>query len=306
MDFASKKILVVGGSGFIGGHLVHKLQQCDAEITVVGHKDRAINKLNYIQADLANKQTLLLLKKIQYDYVFNLGGYIDHTPYFNGGRKVIEQHYIGLLNLLDSLDRTNLKGFVQIGSSDEYGNNPSPQSEDMREQPISPYSLAKVSASHLIQTLANTENFPGTVLRLFLVYGPGQDDKRFLPKMIKGCLNDQTFPTSEGKQLRDFCYVDDVVDAMLLAATHKNAHGEIINIASGIPISIHDVTEMVRGEIGSGNPQYGQFPYRKGENMSLYADISKAMKLLDWQPTTSFNEGLQKTIEHYKELVCMS
>ena len=212
---SSDRILVLGGTGFIGRHLVKRCLKEAASVTCLGltgisNEKKFIQNVEILQADVADKKQLQsTLRDKTYDYVFNLGGYIDHIQYFKGGgRRVIENHFVGLLNIIDCIDIKNLKGFVQIGSSDEYGNAPSPQNETMREKPISPYSLAKVAASHFIQMLYRTEGFPGVVLRFFLVYGPGQDDKRFLPQIVKGCLSNTEFKTSEGKQLRDFCYIN--------------------------------------------------------------------------------------------------
>lgn len=300
------KILIAGGSGFIGRHLADRCSEYTSHITCLGLTGsyggrRKSRGMRFIQADIGNrKQLKSALKDNSFDYVFNLGGYIDHTPYFKEGRKIIESHFTGLMNLIDCLDIKKLKGFVQTGSSDEYGSAPAPQKEDMRETPISPYSFAKAAASHFIQMLSNTEGFPGVVLRLFLVYGPMQDGKRFLPHIINECLKDKSFKTSEGRQLRDFCYVEDAVEAMIKAAVLPSAKGHIINVASGAPVSIRQVTEKVVRLAGGGKPLWGAHPYRKGENMALYADISLAKNLLRWKPETTFEKGLKKTMEYYK------
>lgn len=300
------RILIVGGTGFIGRHLA---ERCLKETPFVsclslgGHdKGPFLQNIEIIKDDISDKEQLhTALRGRKFDYVFNLGGYIDHTPYFKGGRKVIESHLIGLLNLLDCLDTKCLKGFVQIGSSDEYGNSPAPQKETMREHPISPYSLAKTAAARFIQMLYHTEDFPGTVLRFFLVYGAGQDEKRFVPQIIRGCLKDEEFKASEGNQLRDFCYIDDVVDAMVRAAIFTSSKGHVINIASGIPISIKEMIQKIMGLTGGGRPLWGAYPYRRGESMELYADISLAKKLLGWDPVIPLDEGLRKTIEYYRQ-----
>ena len=302
----SDKILVVGGSGFLGKHLVRRCLRDTRFVSCIGlsrNKKGFFEDIEVINVDINNKDVLwAILNKKSFDYIFNLGGYIDHTNYFNGGRKVIETHFVGLLNILDCIDVKSLKGFVQIGSSDEYGNVPSPQRETMRESPISPYSHAKVAASHFIQMLNRTEGFPGVVLRFFLVYGAGQDNKRFLPQIINGCLNNIEFKTSEGKQLRDFCYIDDVIEAMIKAAVLPQSKGNVINIASGIPVIIKDVIQKVMLFTDGGKPMWGAHPYRVGENMQLYADISLAKNLLHWEPQVSLDVGLKKTIEYYKAL----
>lgn len=298
-----KKILIIGGTGFIGRHLARRCLKDTPFVTCIGlSAGKSFSKdMEFIHADLSDKKQLqAVLCDKSFDYVFNLGGYIDHTAYFKGGRRLIESHFIGLMNLIDCLNKEELKGFVQIGSSDEYGNAPAPQKEYMRESPISPYSFAKTAASHFIQTLSNTEGFPGVVLRLFLVYGPGQDEKRFLPQIITAFLRNESVETTEGRQMRDFCYIDDVIDGIIKAAVSDEAKGQIINLASGIPISIRDMISKAVSLIGKGRAVFGARPYRHGENMELFADVSAAGKTLQWSPSVSVDEGLRKTIEYYK------
>ena len=201
------------------------------------------------------------------------------------------------------MDWSTLKRFVQIGSSDEYGCLPAPQSENMRESPISSYSFGKLAATNLLQMLWRTEKLPVVILRLFLVYGEGQNDERFFPQIIKNCLLDKKFPTSEGKQLRDFSHVDDITNGILKTLNINEVNGEIINLASGVPISILEVIKNIQKFIGSGRPDFGKISYRVGENMALFADISKAKKLLDWSPKTGLEEGIKKTINHFKKSI---
>ena len=160
--------------------------------------------------------------------------------------------------------------------------------------------MAKTAASHFIQMLNRTEDFPGVVLRFFLVYGPGQDEKRFLPQIIKACLDNKKFKTSEGEQLRDFCYIEDVVKAIIVAATAREARGRIFNIGSGMPVAVKDVIRKVIKIAGGGKPLWGKVAYRKGENMGLYPDISQAKKILRWEPKTTLERGLTGTINWYK------
>lgn len=302
----SDKILIVGGTGFIGRHFTERCMRDTPHITslnLTGKSacDTISKKVELIYADISSKPQLKsVLNGKQFDYVFNLAGYIDHTHYFNGGRKIIETHFIGLMNLIDCLDIEALKGFVQVGSSDEYGNSPAPQKETMRIQPISPYSLAKAASSYFVEMLSNIEKFPGVVIRLFLVYGPGQNSNRFLPQLINACLNGNEFKISEGKQIRDFCFVDDIVDAMVKAALSTKAKGHIINVASGTPLTIQEVAEKVILLAGGGKPLWGSYPYREGENMQLYGDISLAYDLLEWSPRIGFDEGLKRTIDYYR------
>lgn len=298
------RLLVIGGTGFIGSHLVKMAVNSGFKVIVVSlHapiQEKKILDVVYIQADIRNlSQFKASLSSFEFEYIVNLSGYISHNTFLKGGSKIINSHFAGVQNILEIINWSILKRFVQIGSSDEYGSQPSPQNESLRESPITSYSSAKVASTHLLQMLAHTENFPVVILRLFLVYGPGQDDSRFLPQIIKGCFSGKDFETSLGEQLRDFCYVEDIVVGILLALKSDGINGEVINLASGDPISIRKVIKKIQAYIGQGRPQFGKIPYRAGENMSLYADISKAKVLLGWQPKTNIQIGIKKTVNSY-------
>jgi nucleoside-diphosphate-sugar epimerase len=301
-----ERLLIVGGTGFIGRNLAqHAVNQGYKTIVLslnLPSSEKIIDNVEYIQVNITNIKDLQKKITNNIDYVVNLSGYIDHSHFLDGGHKIIDTHFSGVKNLLQVLNWDRLKRFVQIGSSDEYGGAPAPQHEDLRESPISSYALGKVASTQLLQMLAKTENFPVVVLRLFLVYGPGQDDKRFLPQVIKGCISDDDFPASAGEQLRDFCYVDDVTNGILMSLKNDNINGEVINLASGRPVTIRSMIETICAIVGFGRPRYGEILYRTGENMELYSDITKANNLLHWTPLTTIDEGLQKTVKYFQDL----
>jgi nucleoside-diphosphate-sugar epimerase len=299
----NSNLLVVGGTGFIGHHLLKTAIAKGCTVTSVSlskpTKGRFVDGVRYLHFDLTEQRQIEKHIDEKFEYIVNLGGYVNHQLFKDGGRHVIDEHFSAIQNLLEIIPNADLKRFVQIGSSDEYGNANAPQSEELRENPISPYSLAKVSSTHFLQMLQRTENFPAVILRLFLTYGPGQNSARFLPQIIRGCLDDKVFPTSSGEQLRDFCFVEDTVQAILQALVVSEAVGEVINVSSGEPVSIKTMIEKVCKYTGAGKPQYGEVPYRAGENMALYANVEKAKNLLQWETATSLDEGLQKTINWF-------
>ena len=297
------RMLVVGGSGFIGSALCRIAQVRGYAVTCLSLRKpvRALEGVIYLVANLADGKLIKqLLADRQFEFLVNCGGYIDHRSYFSGGRDLIRTHFEGVQNLLDAVDRDCLKRFVQIGSSDEYGAAVAPQSEVTREASISPYSLAKAAATHFLQMLWRAEQFPAVTLRLFLTYGPGQGEQRFLPQIIRGCLQGRRFPVSEGGQLRDFCYVDDVVEGVFHALEVPAVCGRVINLASGIPVTIRFMIEQVRSIIGKGEPDFGRIAYRTGENMALWADTSLARELLGWAPQVPLEEGLARTVRYYR------
>ena len=303
-----EKILILGGNGFIGIHLIRKLRDIGYEcfslsLNKVDKKNKE-DKINYLNADVSDFSELTeVLWQKKYDYVVNLSGYVDHSSLSSGGLSVLNTHFGGLLNLLRIIDLDYVKKIIQIGSSDEYGNINSPQNEAMREEPISPYSLGKLACTKLLRMLHVTEKLPVVILRLFLVYGEGQSFNRFLPQIIKGCLKNESFPTSEGNQIRDFCYVSDIVDGIVATIKSEQVNGHILNLASGKPIKIKSVIKKVVDIVGSGNPRFGEIKYRSKENLSLYADINKAQKLISWKPKIDFDLGLQKTIDYYSKII---
>lgn len=303
MTQRTSRVLVVGGNGFIGSHIVNHAIELGWDVTNLSltlrseNREKATGVCN-VTADIIDSNELkAVLGGRSFEYVVNCSGYIDHSLFFNGGREIFDTHFSGIVNLVEALNRDAIKSFINIGSSDEYGTMPAPQIEAQREAPISPYSLGKVAATHFLQMLYRTENFPSTTLRLFLTYGPGQDGRRFLPQIINGCLEGNSFPTSAGQQLRDFCFIQDTVDAVFAALTIPAVRGEVINIGSGQPVSIRHVIETIKRLIGGGNPQFGEIAYRPGESMELYADVSKAKSLLSWEPKVSLESGLNKTIQ---------
>ncbi|MDC3171328.1 NAD-dependent epimerase/dehydratase family protein [Prochlorococcus sp. AH-716-E13] len=298
------KILILGGNGFIGVHLIRRLKDIGYDcfslsLKKIKEKSKEDN-IYFLNANLADlSEVKKVLENRHFDYVVNLSGYIDHSDFFNGGVDVLNTHFGGLLNILKIIDLKNLKKIVQIGSSDEYGNLSSPQNEEMREDPVTPYALAKLSCTNLLQMLHKTQKLPIVILRLFLVYGEGQSLNRFLPQIINGCLNKQEFATSHGNQIRDFCYVSDIVDGIIATLDSDQVNGHILNLASGKPVLIKTVIEKIVSSIGSGEPQFGKIKYRLHENMSLYANISKAQKLISWKPKIDLDDGLKKTIKYY-------
>lgn len=300
----SKSLLILGGTGFIGKHVARRAIKEGYDTYILCRnkplKEESLKRAKYIECDLTKKENLKSIENYNFNYVINLSGDIIHKDFKSGGISVIEVHLNALINLISILPRNNLLGFVQIGSSDEYGSSSAPQSENQKEIPFSPYSYAKFASTHFIKYLNRAESFPGKILRPFLIYGPGQDENRLIPYVIKKSLNDEIIEISSGNQIRDFLYIKDAVDVIFLALLNDGVNGKIINIGSGSPVKIKYLVEKIVNKIGLGKPVYGNRKLRKGENMNLYPNIENAKEILSWEPKISLDEGIDKLINRMK------
>ena len=301
------RTLIAGGTGFIGQRLAEILATLEHEVTVIGKNHRQCPRLEKINAkiffgDLSQNSLFDIIPKSHFNYVINLAGYINHNDIEKNGWETFEAHTKSTFNLMKDIDHKTLHTFIQVGTSDEYGDNPAPQKELSREQCISPYSLAKLTATHLVQMQHQKNGFPGVVIRPFLVYGPGQSKERLIPFLIEQSLQNRHFDTSKGEQLRDFLFIDDFCEGLISLFDQENAYGKIFNIASGEGVSVNGVVKSILSLVGGGKANFGARPYRKGENMVLYADIEQIKMATGWSPKTTLEVGLQKTIDALKHL----
>ena len=299
-----KSILIIGGTGFIGTNLTKKVLKLGWDVTclsLIKKNNYLVHKnLKYIYCDFTKNISLKRKLNKSFDYVVNLGGYIDHSKFFKKGKSIINAHFFSTINIILSLNRKNLKRYLHIGTCDEYGRNISPIKETFREDPISSYALGKLASIKLLVMLNKTENFPCTILRIFLAYGPHQKNDRLIPQVINGCLKKKMFPVSRGTQQRDFCYIDDIVNAILLSLKKKKAIGQVFNVGSGKPVTVKFIIKKISKIIKYGNPQFNKIPFRKNENLKLYSSITKIKKFLGWKPKVNLDQGLKRTINFYR------
>jgi len=296
-----KKILIVGGTGFIGYHLAKKCLKLNWIIHSIStkkpKKKRFLKNINYILCDISNKNLLKKKIKIKYNYVVNLGGYVNH----NAKKKTYESHFTGCKNLSEIFLKNKVDTFLQIGSSSEYGKSKSPLSEKNKCSPSSKYGKAKLLATSYLINLFKKNNFPCVVLRLFQVYGPYQDYNRFIPFIIKSCLNNAEFDCSDGNQFRDFIYVDDVVNVIIKALKNKKSKGKIINIGNGKSQKIGETIEKLRKKLHGGKPNYGAIKLRKDEMIDATPNLNLSKSILNWNAKVNFDKGLKKTINYIRK-----
>ncbi len=295
-----KSILIAGGTGFIGYHLAKKALKKKYLVSVIStkkpHKYRKINKAKYIICDISDKNQLQKKVKSEYDFIINLAGYVNHQE----KAKTYNSHFKGSKNLADFFLNKNIISFLQIGSSAEYGKSKAPHTELTKCDIKSSYAKAKFDAQKYLKKLNQKYSFRYNIIRFYQVYGPKQNLNRFIPIVVFNCLKNKSFPSSEGKQYRDFLFIDDAVDAIFKVLNNKKSSNQIYNIGYGKPLNIKKLILKIMKLCMGGKPLFGKIKLRKDESLLSYPSIIKARKKLGWKPKIDIDKGLKKTIKYYK------
>jgi len=298
-----KKVLIVGGTGFIGYHLIKNFKKKYEIISLSVNKNtqNKIKGIKYIFFDFTKKKNLKILDNYFFDYVINLGGYVDH---FNK-KKTTDNQYLGVKNLLNYLIKKQIKSFIQIGSSAEYGITKSPQREKSKCKPKLIYGKAKFQATKYVQKISRKKLVTGIILRLYQVYGPMQPNNRFLPTVINKCLNNKNYLCHEKGVCRDFLYIDDfivLINRILNKKKINNYAGQIFNVGFGKPIDLNIVAKKIELECKGGKQLKKKAKLRIDEPKVIFPDISRVKKVFNWKPKVTFKIGLRKTIEYYRNV----
>lgn len=311
----NKKIVVTGGAGFIGSHIVEELVKLGAEVVVIdnlceGKKENlshVINQIKFVEGDIRDFD--LLIKKFEgVDYISHhaalrsVPASLEKPDLYNDVN--VNGHY----NVLEAARRNNVKRVVFSSSSSVYGDNKKlPLKEKYLTKPISPYAVTKALGEHYNHMFYKLFGLKTISLRYFNVMGPRQDPNSqysgVIPLFIKKMLNNEQ-PTifGDGNQTRDFTYVQNNVNANIAAfkTKKKKAFEAPINIACGNPITINNVVTKINNIIGKDiKPIYA--PVRKGDILHTKGDITKAQKLLDYEVKYDFDCGLQRVVEWLKK-----
>jgi nucleoside-diphosphate-sugar epimerase len=303
--------LVTGGAGFIGSHLAEELVRrgervrvVDSLITGKRHNLSHLPDVDFQQGDLADFD-VARRAVAGMDYVLHQAA-IPSVPRsvqdpITSNRANIDAS----LNVLVAARDAGVKRVVYAGSSSAYGNTPTlPKVETMPTAPLSPYALQKLVAEQYCQMFTELYGLETVTIRYFNVFGPRQDPSSPYSGVISLfisalCEGRQPKIYGDGEQTRDFTYVANVVDGVLKACHAPQASGEVINVATGGRISLNQLFRTVRDLVGgSVEPIYEDV--RAGDVRDSQADISKARRLLGYEPVVRFEDGLEKTVSWYR------
>ena len=295
IDLKGKKILVVGGNGYLGGFLIKVLKENEADVSIVS-RDCEQSDSQFI-IDITNfDETYKVIQKIKPDIVYHLAASISRNRDFSIYEKMAAVNVQGTLNILRSLEGIDAH-FIFTSSSEIYGNNTSPFHENQIPKPVSPYSLSKINAEMLIQTYCNNHNKKFTNLRVFNFYGENMPEGFFIPQMINSLKKSEDFLMTKGEQVRDFLYVGDVVNAMVLTAKNTSSHGETMNVCSGKGTKLSQLATAVNASMNTkAKIVMGAIPYRDNEVWEMIGDHSKIKNSIGFEPKISIDQGIEIVI----------
>ena len=306
------KCLVTGGAGFIGSHLVDALVAEGNQVRVLdnlstGKKEnlaQVASKIEFIHGDLRDKE--IVSKAIQgIDHVFHVAALRAVLRSVDDPQETNDVNVTGTLNVLLAAKDAQVKRVISTSSSSVYGDTEKfPCQEDDRPRPQSPYAASKIMGEYYCQIFAKLYGLETVSLRYFNVFGPRQNPESVYSAVIPifiDCLLKGVSPEIhwDGKQSRDFSYVDNVVKGNLLASRAKNVSGEVFNIACHEEYSVLDIFENLKEILKVNGVQPVFKPKRAGDVRRTLADISKAQKLLGFTVQTRFRPGLEKTVKWF-------
>ncbi|MBU6452635.1 MAG: GDP-mannose 4,6-dehydratase [Cyanobacteria bacterium REEB67] len=318
--FKGKAALITGGMGFIGSNLAIRLANLGAKVTVLDSmipdyggnefnlapvKDRV--RVNY--CDIRDQSALNYLVRGQ-DYVFHLAGQVSHLMSLSNPFPDIEMNITGTAFLMESLRKYNPSAVcVYTGTRGQYGSSVSlPVNEEAPTNPKGIYEISNLTAEKIIKVYNDVHGVRAVLLRLSNIYGPRSQMMHshfgVCNWFVRLALDNDTIKVfGDGSILRDFCYVDDTVEAIIKSASTEAAYGEIFNVGSDIPVSFLELVEAIVSVAGSGKWEYADFSAERKaqEPGDFYSDITKIRRIVGWEPTTTLANGLAKTCEYYRK-----
>jgi NAD dependent epimerase/dehydratase len=315
--WAKKKVLVTGAGGFIGSHLVERLAAAGASVRAfVRYNSRAdpglirmaspetTSKLELIGGDLRDLDAIR--KAVEgCEFVFHLGALISIPYSYLHPFEVAESNIIGTLNVLLACRDFSVQRLIHTSTSEVYGTALKPAIDESHPlQGQSPYSASKIGADKLAESFHCSYELPVVTVRPFNTYGPRQSARAVIPTIITQAIAGSTIHLGSLSTIRDFTYVDDTVNGFLCAALAKDVDGCTFNLGTGDAISIGDLTDRIIQKVDTSakvEVDADRLRPQKSEVKRLLSDNSLARERLDWSPTVSLDDGLEKTISWIRE-----
>ena len=304
----NKKILITGGAGFIGSHLTKKLVNEGAKVSVIVKYNSIIdcprlvkvwNKINIIEADLRNTDSVNEMKKLSFDIVFHLAAYNHVGDSFKHVLENVNSNLISTINLLNNGPK--FKKMIHMGTSEIYGQQfRIPFNVKEKPNPMSPYAVTKFGSELFSVLKAKSSKLDLLCVRPFNTFGPFQSEKAIIPEIIIKCLQNKEIKTTGGKQTREFNYVDNIIDGILFLNKKIKHNLEPVNVGSNKPVSIKLLVKKIHKFTNSKSIlKIGSLKYRPNEIWKMQANNNFILSK-GWKPKIDFDNGLKFTIDWYR------
>ncbi|MHA1531362.1 MAG: NAD-dependent epimerase/dehydratase family protein [Candidatus Heimdallarchaeota archaeon] len=313
-EISKKKILITGGLGFVGVNLVSTLLAKDIKPIVLDFLPENfelnekyvpfnLDDIDFINLDITNRAKVIEeINAVKPDCIIHLAAMTDLTKDFEQAHHSVNININGTLNLLEAIHDQNIDSFVLLSSSDVYGEVKPPFQEAQKTLPASPYSVSKASAEMYALMFNRVYDIPVTILRSFNVFGKYQKINRVIPYIISTLLKNKKVNLTLGEQKREFNFVENLIDAILLSLLTPESIGKTLNIGNGESITIKKIASVIGTKMDKMSLlNLGAIPYRKNEIWDMYCDNTQAKKILDWEPRISVENGLELTIEWFRK-----
>lgn len=306
------RVFVTGATGFIGSHLTRRLVAEGAEVHTL--TSRVSTVFPERLTDLRGRVTLhegslndrgavdVVVGHARPSHVFHLGAYTHVGKSWSRVDECIQTNVQGTVHLLQALAETGYERFVNVGTSEIYGAIDPPFGEADTVDPISPYAVSKYAAERFCRMFHRSYGWPIVMIRPFNAYGPAQSPDRVIPEIIVRGLRGERLEMTQGTQTREFNYVEDLADGLVRAATEPGIEGELFNLGTGEDISMRDLASLVLDIMGNPiTPEFGALAERPTEIPKMVSDPSRARERLGWRPEHTLREGLERTVEWYRD-----
>jgi nucleoside-diphosphate-sugar epimerase len=306
-----QRVLVSGAGGFVGANLTRALLRNGHDVHVLLRHGRPRWRLADIIADLSVHEAAVedrdgvrhAVREAKPDWAFHLAAYGAHS-WQTGMERMISTNLSGCVHLLDACAETGVELFVHTGSSSEYGYKDHPARESEAVEPNSHYAITKAAATHYCQFTARTRRIQAVTTRLYSVFGPYEEPSRFIPTLLVHGLDHGLPPLVSPTVARDFVYVDDAVDALLLIADRRSRipAGAVYNVCSGLQTTIQEVVQQLRTLIDiPEEPVWSTMPDRDWDTSVWVGDPGAIGRDLGWRPKVNLYSGLQRTLSWFQE-----
>jgi dTDP-glucose 4,6-dehydratase len=303
------RIIVTGGTGFIGSNLIPELQKQEHEVynleRYVTGRYCGEKICPTLFADLRDGYAVRkIIKNIDPEIVVHTAAISAVSYSYDHPQEVIENNLIGTINLAESCLResNNFKQFLFAGTSEEYGNNGCDiQFETSPLSPTSPYAISKMASERYLRYMIEAYDFPTTILRPFNTYGRGNDTHFLIERTIVQMLTKKTVELIDPTPVRDWMYVADHVSAYITCIGNRKSIGETFNFCTGKGFMVKDTVDKIAKLIGYDAPiKWESAPGRPTESKIIVGNYDKAKKMLGWEPKYTLDEGLQQTIKYWE------